>query len=293
MKKGALVAGLLLSAGLMGLAAGPVLAQETEMPGKHPHFARPDAQGDHPYYLHALSDLRHARAHLDKMVPSEVIDAQSMRAINEIDAAIKEIKLASFDDGKNLNDHPPIDAKLTRNDRYIQALELLRKAKTDINRKEDDSTILGLQHRAMEHISAADKIIEGIVHETHQAAEHPAYLHALSDLRFARAHLEKFSQSEAVNEQELHAIAEIDDAIKEIKAASIDDGKNLKDHPVIDAALKKTDRYHKALELLEKASQDIRRKEEDKAAQELQRRALFHIGGAEKAVHEALDLMAR
>lgn len=280
MKKGNFVVSLLLAAGLSGIVVGQASAQ-TDMPGKH------------PAYLHALSDLRHARAHLDKLAPSDIINDQEQHIINEIDAAIREIKTASIDDGKNLNDHPPIDAKLSKTGRYGQALELLLKAKADINREENDSAALGLRHRALEHISAAEKTLAAIIHETHPATEHPAYLHALSDLRFARAHLDKLGPNDAVNNQEQHAIAEIDAAIGEIKTASIDDGKKLNEHPPIDASLKKTDRYHKALELLAKASQDIRRKEDDKAAQDLQSRALEHIGSAEKAVHEVLEAMAK
>ena len=46
------------------------------------------------------------------MVP--LLTAQEMRdfeqrAIQEIDQAIQDIKRASIDDGKNLNDHPPVD----------------------------------------------------------------------------------------------------------------------------------------------------------------------------------------
>src|ERR1700722_16541124 len=60
-------------------------------------------------------------------------------------------------------------------------------------------------------------------------AAHPAYLRALSDLRDARAHLERPDGGQ-LHQQEKDAIAEIDRAIGEIKAASIDDGKNLGDH---------------------------------------------------------------
>src|SRR5271170_956642 len=59
--------------------------------------------------------------------------------------------------------------------------------------------------------------------------KHPAYLHALSDLRDARAHLEHFS-GDPVDQQEEHAIVEIDKAINEIKHAAIMDGKDIQDH---------------------------------------------------------------
>ena len=55
---------------------------------------------------------------------------------------------------------------------------------------------------------------------------HPAYLHALADLRDARAHLEH-ATAEPVVPEEVHAIDHIDKAIGEIKQAAIMDGKNI------------------------------------------------------------------
>ena len=111
---------------------------------------------------------------------------------------------------------------------------------------------------------------------------HPAYLHALSDLRAARAHLERHDSGE-LRHEEKEAIHAIDDAINEIKKASIDDGKDLNDHPPVDAGLDHTGRLHRAKELLEKAHRDIARKEDNNFAQGLQQRAFGHI---DKAIHE-------
>src|SRR5580704_9289969 len=61
--------------------------------------------------------------------------------------------------------------------------------------------------------------------------KHPAYLHALSDLRAARWMLEHRPGDAAVSEHEDMAIMEIDKAIGEIKHAAIDDGKDIHDHP--------------------------------------------------------------
>jgi tetratricopeptide (TPR) repeat protein len=242
----------------------------------------------HPAYLNALSDLRSARANLDKIAPNDVVDAQEMLAIQQIDAAIGEIKAASIDDGKNLNDHPAIDVNLKKTDRYHKALELLQKAQGDIKQEEDDPASQGLQHRAMVQVAAAEQTVTLIIREPHPAAKHPDYLNALADLRLARAHLDKLSPSDMANDQEVHAIKEIDAAMHEITMASIDDGKAVGDHGPVDVNLKKTDRYHKALELLDNATKDVNREEDDKTAQGLKQRALGHIGEAVKAVHEAL-----
>ena len=74
------------------------------------------APAKHPAYLHALTDLRHARAFLARPA-GIVVKWDENRAIRELDAAIKEIKEASIDDGKNLDDHPPVDAGLVWGDR--------------------------------------------------------------------------------------------------------------------------------------------------------------------------------
>ena len=122
-----------------------------------------DDPGKHPAYLHALTDLRHARAHLDKLTPSDRIDDEEQHAINEIDKAIAEIKHASIDDGKDLNDHPPVDARMDRAGRFHRALELLDKAHNYIAREEDDSWARGLRNRAIGHIDEAHRIVDRII----------------------------------------------------------------------------------------------------------------------------------
>ncbi len=73
-------------------------------------------------------------------------------AEREIDAAINEIKGASIDDGKNLNEHPPVDARMDRFGRLHHALDLLRSAQRDIEEREDNTFANGLRGRATQHI---------------------------------------------------------------------------------------------------------------------------------------------
>jgi hypothetical protein len=128
------------------------------------------------------------------------------------------------------------------------------------------------------------------VAKTAPAPEHPAYLHALTDLRHARAHLER-SDGGALRDEEKHAIHEIDEAINEIKRASIDDGKDLNDHPPVDAHLPWGGRLHRALELLDRAHSDVAQEEDNFFAQGLKHRALDHIDKAHHHVEEALHLV--
>jgi hypothetical protein len=117
------------------------------------------AQGRHPGYLHALTDLRHARAHLERP-DGGALRREESDAIHEIDKAIDEIKRASIDDGKNLSDHPPVDARLGWPGRLHRALELTNKAHNDVAQEEDNVFAQGLQLRALEHIDKAHRHVE-------------------------------------------------------------------------------------------------------------------------------------
>ena len=101
--------------------------------------ARADMPGKHPAYLHALTDLRDARGHLESRGGNSDMKWDEQTAIKEIDAAIHEIKKAAIDDGKNIDDHPPVDAAKNWNGKLHRALELLEKAKHDIEGEEDNA----------------------------------------------------------------------------------------------------------------------------------------------------------
>ena len=135
-----------LAFGALCLPAG-VSAQQV-LPGKHPEF------------LHALSDLRAARGYLDKVTPNEKEDEDTASAIREIDAAIGGLKQASVDDGKDLHDHPPIDAHLEKTGRLHTAKQLLEKAYADVKMPETDPPAAELQKRIMGHINAAHKYVD-------------------------------------------------------------------------------------------------------------------------------------
>jgi hypothetical protein len=120
--------------------------------------------------------------------------------------------------------------------------------------------------------------------------KHPAYLHALTDLRTVRWMLEHRPGDAAVSAHEDMAITEIDKTIGEIKHAAIDDGKDLRDHPAVDVPGDRPGRLHKALELLRKVHSDVAREEDDPMTRGLRDRAVGHIDGAihetEKTLHD-------
>jgi len=117
--------------------------------------------GEHPAYLHALADLRAARAFLNKLTDSEAVDQRETDAIASINKAIGEIKKAAIDDGLDVKEKVSIDAALNKQGRFQKAIELLVSARRDINREEDNGFANGLKKRAIDHINNAINIAAG------------------------------------------------------------------------------------------------------------------------------------
>lgn len=132
---------VLLSAMLLPLGA------QAQMPGRHPG------------YDHALSDLRYARALLESGPQWGRVARDDERAVGEIDRAIEEVKHAAWEDGKNPNAHPPVDAHWLPDERLRRAQDLLGKARHDLDREEDNPSARGLRDRAWMHIDAAQHAV--------------------------------------------------------------------------------------------------------------------------------------
>ena len=113
-----------------------------------------DQPGKHPHYLHALSDLRWARANIEKKGGDAQMKWDESAAVAAIDGAIKRLKDASIDDGKNLDDHPKVDAKVGSG-RLHRGLEGLQAAKKDVNLEEDNAFADGLRAKANGDIDTA------------------------------------------------------------------------------------------------------------------------------------------
>ena len=114
---------------------------------------------EHPHYLHALSDLRLARALLDRQEEWNVMRDQQA-AVEDIDHAIGEIKRASIDDRKPLGEHEPIDTRLDHRGRLRRVMELLDSADRDLHAEEDNFAALGWRGAALHHVDEA----RGAVH---------------------------------------------------------------------------------------------------------------------------------
>ncbi len=109
---------------------------------------------------------------------------------------------------------------------------------------------------------------------------HPAYIHAMRDLRYARFLLARPSATN-VTRPEYAAVGEIDRALFEITRAAIDDGKNIYAYEPADAGLDRHGRLRRALELLHGARHDlVVNGESDPAAIGWRNGAFRHIDAA-------------
>lgn len=132
-----------LALSLIGLAA--VIA---------PAVIGADTPGRHPAYLHARSDLRAAQFLL-RVREEPNVTRHMVEADHEVEAAIGEIDQAAVIDRKDIEDHPHVDLKLERLGRFHRTVELLREARADLGREEDNGRARGWRDAAYRHIDLA------------------------------------------------------------------------------------------------------------------------------------------
>jgi hypothetical protein len=119
----------------------------------------PAAQAQGPRYLHALSDLRSARAYLQYDTRPAWIGRRD-RAIEHIDRAINDVKTAAQDDGKNPWHTPPPQSGGSEGWPVQSAFKLLREARDDVSYGHDIPQNQGLRERMIENINKALKELE-------------------------------------------------------------------------------------------------------------------------------------
>jgi hypothetical protein len=253
------------------------------------------AQFRHPAYLHARSDLR--RATLLMRIPDEPnVNRDMAMAIDFTERAIRELDAAAMFDRKDIDDHPPVDVRMGRGSRFQEILRLLESARRDVEREEDNPRAREWRNRAFRNIDDAMALIrkggyDKFRDETGAAppmpAVHPAYLRAISDLRYARALLFRPDWGPVMRDQRA-AVDEIDHAIGEAKRAAIDDGKNPDDHPPIDRGLGWEGRFRKAMELLDSAERDLAQAETNGAAAGWRNAAILNVRNAKAFVAKAM-----
>jgi len=122
-------------------------------------FLAPAAHAQEPAYLHALSDLRSARAFLQYDTRPAWIGHRD-HAIEQIDKAINDIKVAAMDDGKNPWHTPPPQSGGSEGWPIHSAVKLLKEARHDVDHGFDRPANRGLRERSVEHIDHALRELE-------------------------------------------------------------------------------------------------------------------------------------
>jgi len=118
---------------------------------------------------------------------------------------------------------------------------------------------------------------------------HPYYLDAIADLRVAKFILSRPSGGTYAMAHEQAGIAEIDKAVAEIKAAAVDDGKDLRNAPKgVDIPPDFSGRLRRTAEILHKVEKDVNREEDDPYVRGLRDRSLVHIRAALRETDAAI-----
>ena len=127
-----------------------------------------------------------------------------------------------------------------------------------------------------------------VSHAAPAKAQFPAYLHAISDLRTARAYLEMDARPKFEGHRR-HAIEEMDKALGEMKKAAIDDGKNPWEAPPAQSGGDPAAPIHSALKLLDNAHDAVGSGADSPENRGLQIRSLKHIDEARAALHHIVE----
>jgi hypothetical protein len=139
-------------------------------------------------------------------------------------------------------------------------------------------------------IAAAGLALAPIAAHAQWWQQHPAYLHAMSDLRTAYwlvTHQD--TMNPVKHDEEAHAAWAIRGAYQTLKDASIVDDKNINDQPPPDFNfLDHRGRLHKAMDLLRDAHNAVNREEDDPAARGFKFKALQQIDSAAAATNAAI-----
>jgi hypothetical protein len=255
------------------------------------------AQFRHPLYMHARSDLR--RAVMLMRIPDEPNVMRDMQAAAGLtERAIREIDVAAVLDRRDIEDNPRVDTGLGRGSRFREIVRLLAAARSDMGREEDNPRAAEWRNRAFGYIDDAmamvrrggyDKFrdeVEGMPPPPRPAV-HPRYMSAVTDLRYARALLWRGDWRDVMRDQRA-AVDEIDRAIGAAKAAAVDDGKNLDDHPPIDTRMAWDGHFRKAVELLDGALRDLSIEEDNRAAVAWRAEAIRNVENARGFVLRAM-----
>ena len=139
-------------------------------------------------------------------------------------------------------------------------------------------------------IAAAAATLVPVAAQAQWWQQHPAYLHAMSDLRQAYWLVQHKDERDPVaKDEERHAAGAIRAAYQSLRDAAIIDDKNIDDQPPADMVWdQRGGRLHRAMDLLRDAHNEVGREEDDPAARGFKNRALHQIDAAAAATNAAM-----
>jgi hypothetical protein len=117
-----------------------------------------NAQGQHPYCLQALSDLRAARWLLQQHVGGKAMTHNEKEALRQINVMIREMNDAAIDDGKT-DDHSKAREGQDDAANVRQCIELLQKAQDDLHHEDDSQFANGLRNRSIKNCEETIKFV--------------------------------------------------------------------------------------------------------------------------------------
>jgi len=126
-------------------------------------FKAAPGPGDHPNYLHALTNLRSARWLLEHRPGNWKQTMDEITAVKEIDMAIMEIKKGDIDDKHDNSWKPEVKEVTDRPGRLKEAVDFLHMAQADV-KMEDPKFANGLKGKTLQHVDAATASAEKAVH---------------------------------------------------------------------------------------------------------------------------------
>ena len=147
------------------LAACVVQEPHRAPPPPPPPPPPPRVEAAHPFYAHALSDLRAARWLVSHRPGNPAVNYNENVALEAINAAIGDVRKAAFYDDKDPDDTPPPDLPGDRAGRLHRADELLRRAHGDIAKEEDNGAARGLRNRAIQHVDDALRAVDSAIRD--------------------------------------------------------------------------------------------------------------------------------
>jgi hypothetical protein len=129
-----------------------------------------DAANRHPAYQRARNDIRLAQFLM--RVPEEANVVKNLLAADaELELAVADIDKAAILDHKNLLDAPPLQENPDRRRRFERVASLLRSARTEMTKAEDNDRAMGNRDQAAKHIDGALEHIHKLAIELHWEKE--------------------------------------------------------------------------------------------------------------------------